>query len=141
MVVVLILLIARTAITPVKRKHDKVSDPDDFEEDYEEPPESEQMQNDLERLDDYRRSGWIGSKTKSSEKSKKDYGKLFKSLKDRGVESQVMRTHGVPDRNIIKQINISRPNELVSIPHRNLVEGMKFSSPSDENCMFPVRKR
>jgi hypothetical protein len=59
-----------------------------------------------------------------------------------GRMSQVVRIHSVSDRNINRQSNTFRPNEKpVSIPNRNLVEGMKFSYPSDENCMFPETKR
>jgi hypothetical protein len=50
-----------------------------------------------------------------------------------GQMSQVVRTHSVPDWNTNVQINISRPNELVSIPHRHLVRyEILFSSDEKE---------
>lgn len=80
--IVLILLIASEVITPVKRKHDKVPDEDEFDFYI---PESDEMQKDLARLEDCRRLGWADKKTKASEKLRKDYGKLFKQLQGQGV--------------------------------------------------------
>jgi hypothetical protein len=70
-----------------KRKHRKTLEPDDTEseESDDEPPESPATQTLLENLEDHRRAGWMGEKSKASEKSRKEYGKVFKDLQGKGV--------------------------------------------------------
>jgi hypothetical protein len=83
--IMLILLIASSAITPVKRKHDKVASEDEYEE-FDYIPESDEMRKKLAKLEEYRRLGWAEKKTKASKKLKEAYGKLFKQLQGQGVD-------------------------------------------------------
>jgi hypothetical protein len=52
--IILILLIASSAITPVKRKHDKVTSKDEYKE-FNYIPESDEIRKKLAKLEEYRR--------------------------------------------------------------------------------------